>query len=258
LDYFQVTRDEGIALILIDRAAQRNAFNEKMWVGLAEIMESISADADARVVIITGAGNSFASGADITQLKDLTDKDKRVHYLHCVDRAIESIVRSPQPVLAMINGWAMGAGCELAIACDLRICAEEVKFGIPAVKLGITLHHSLIQRLVDLVGLAAAKELLLAGEPVSAARAYAIGLVNQVVPGPELEAVTFKLARIIAGNAPLAVRGMKESLALLSEYRDPADHSALEKLEKIAFESEDFIEGVTAFMEKRKPSWKGK
>ncbi len=245
-------------MILIDRAAQRNAFNEKMWIRLAEIMESISADSDTKVVIITGAGSSFASGADITQLKDLTDKDKRLQYLCCVDRAIESIIRCPQPVLAMINGWVMGAGCELAIACDLRICAEEAKFSIPAVKLGITLHHSLIRRIVDLVGVGVAKELLLVGEPVSAARAYTIGLVNQVVPASELEAVTNKVARIIAGNAPLAVRGMKEALFLLSEYRKPANYAGLEQLEKVAFESEDFIEGATAFMEKRKPVWKGK
>ena len=258
MQYFQISTENGIARVLIDRADQRNAFNEKMWVGFADIMKTVSEDTNIKVVVITGAGSSFASGVDITQLKDLTDQEKRFQYLYCVDRAIESIVRSPQPVLAMINGWAMGAGCELAIACDLRICAQDVKFSIPAAKLGITLHHSLIRRLVDLVGLAAAKELLLIGEPVSAERAYAIGLVNRIVTAAELESYTMQIARIMAGNAPLAVRGMKESLVLLSENREPANQAGLDRLDKIAFESEDFIEGVTAFMEKRKPVWKGK
>jgi len=258
LQYFQLSKEDGITEVLIDRSAQRNAFNEKMWMQLAEIMESCSADTGTKVVIITGAGNSFASGADITQLKDLTDTDKRHNYLCCVERAIESIVHCPQPVIAMINGWAIGAGCELAIACDIRICAEEAKFSVPAAKLGIVLHHSLIQRIVNLVGMATAKELLFVGEPVSAERAYAIGLVNKVTPASELKAVTAGMARKIADNAPLAVRGMKEALTRLSEPDQPKDLSGLDQLEKVAFESDDFLEGATAFMEKRKPVWKGK
>ncbi len=258
LQYFKLSREDGITEILIDRAARRNAFSEEMWIGLAEIMESCSTDTDTKVVIITGAGNTFASGADITQLKDLTDKNMRHRYLCCVERAIESIIDCPHPVIAMINGWAIGAGCELAIACDIRICSAEAKFSVPAAKLGIVLHHSLIRRILNLLGMAAAKELLFVGDPVSADRAYVLGLVNKVTSALELRAATAEMARKIAGNAPLAVRGMKEALTRLSEPGQPKDQSDLEQFEKIAFESDDFIEGATAFMEKRKPVWKGK
>jgi len=258
LQYFQLNAKNGIAEVLINRAKQRNAFNTEMWINFSEIMSSISADSTAKVVIITGTGNTFASGADINQLKELTDKEKHLRYLDYVDRAIESIIRCPQPVIAKINGWAVGAGCELAIACDLRICNKEAKFGIPAAKLGISLNHSLVQKVIDLVGVGAAKELLLIGEPVSAQRAYAMGLVNQVVPAPDLEKASQDMARKIAGNAPLALIGIKKAINRLSEHHELADYTDLEQLERNTFESEDFIEGVNAYMERRKPVWKGK
>ncbi len=258
MHYFQVNKRNGIAEVLIDRSEQRNAFNEEMWIRFSEIMASLSGDADTKVVVITGAGNTFASGADINKLKELTDKEKHLRYLSYVEKAIKSIVCCPHPVIAMINGWAVGAGCELAIACDLRICTEEAKFGIPAAKLGISLNYSLIQKIVDLVGVGAAKELLLVGEPVSAQRAYSIGLVNQVVPAQDLKTVTQKVAHKISGNAPLAVRGIKKAITKLCEHHELADYTELEQLERDTFESEDFIEGINAYMERRKPVWKGK
>jgi len=258
LEYFQLSKKNGIAEVLIDRSEQRNAFNEEMWIRFSEIMGSFSSDAATKVVIITGAGNTFASGADIYKLKELINKEKHLRYLNYVDRAIESIVNCPQPVIAMINGWAVGAGCELAIACDLRICTEDAKFAIPAAKLGISLNYSLIQKIVDLVGVGAAKELLLVGEAVSAQRAQAIGLVNQVVPALDLKAVTHRAAQKIAGNAPLAVRGIKTAITRLAEHHELKDYTELEQLERITFESDDFIEGINAYMERRKPVWKGK
>jgi enoyl-CoA hydratase/carnithine racemase len=258
LSYFQISKKDGIAKILINRAEQRNAFNAVMWVQLAGMMFSLAADEQTAVVIITGAGNSFASGADITQLQELAGKERHREYLSNVERAIESITGCPQPVIGMINGWAMGAGCELAISCDLRICAEEARFGIPAAKLGISLNYNLIQRLVNLVGIAAAKEMLLVGEPMPASRAYAIGLANQVVPAAELETATLKVARLIAGNAPLAVKGMKKAVNQCSaDHRCPSS-AAIDLIERSCFESEDFREGISAFLEKRKPAWKGK
>lgn len=258
MEYFQLEKEDGIARVLINRAEQRNAFNEMMWFRLAEIMETLSDDKNTQVVIITGKGSSFASGADISRLKDLIDQQTHLQYLATVDRAINSIFNCRQPVIAMINGWALGAGCELAIACDLRICCREAKFSIPAAKLGIALHYSLIQRIVDLVGVAAAKELLLIGEPVNSRWAYSAGLVNRVVSREKLEQETEKIARTIAGNAPLAVRGMKEAVNRLAEQGKSAENEALAQIERASFESEDFFEGASAFMEKRKPIWKGR
>ncbi|MEW5920839.1 MAG: enoyl-CoA hydratase/isomerase family protein [Bacillota bacterium] len=251
-------KKDHMARVIINRPAQRNAFSREMWTELAEVMRSLERDEGIRVVIITGEGATFAAGADLTQLAVQKEDKERHAYIALVEEALKSIVNFPYPVIAMINGPAIGAGCELALVCDLLICTEETVFAVPAAKLGIVLHYPLIQRLINLVGLSAAREILLLGEPFSAVRAYEMGLVNRVVPPSRLEEETFNLARIIVANAPLSVKGTKKAIAHWFSFQEEEDHSAMEELEGNSFRSEDFLEGLNAFFEKRRPNWRGR
>lgn len=257
MNYFLLEKKDNVARLTINRPAQRNAFNREMWGELARVMHSLQGDGEVRAVIITGAGATFAAGADLSQLAELKDDQERHAYVSLVEGALESIINFPYPVIAMINGPAIGAGCELALVCDLLLCTEETVFAIPSAKLGIVLHYGLIQRLINLVGLSAAKEILLLGEPFSAGRAYDMGLVNRVVPASQLEDETYGMATTIAANAPLSVKGTKQAIAHWFSFQEGEDHEEMEELEGCSFRSEDFLEGLSAFFEKRKPNWRG-
>lgn len=256
MSYFLVERNQEIHKITINRPDQSNAFNSEMWHQFTEIIDSLSDDIETRAIIITGMGKNFAAGNDISEISKWTDKEKHRKYQGFMDKAFKSIKRYPQPVIAMINGWCMGAGCELALYCDLRICSEEARFGIPAAKLGIVLNYEMIQELVNVVGVSAAKEILLVADSISASRAYDIGLVNQVVAASELEEKTADLAKKIALNAPLAIRGMKKGVDSYFKFQAQINHS--DEAEVESFESEDHSEAIKAFLEKRKPVWRGK
>lgn len=255
---FLVEKSNHVARVTINRPAQRNAFYREMWGELAAIMHSLEKDGEVRVVIITGAGATFAAGADLSQLAELKEDNVRHAYTQLVDEALESIMNFPYPVIAMINGPAIGAGCEVAIVCDLLVCTEETVFAVPSAKLGIVLPYSLVQRLLNLVGLSATREILFLGESFSAKRAYQMGMVNRIVPKAQLEEETNKMASKIAANAPIAVKGSKKAIAHWFSFQDGEDHDEMEKLEGDSFRSDDFLEGLSAFFEKRRPTWRGR
>src|SRR5437588_6397498 len=252
-----VERRERVAIITINRPDKRNALSIKTREEGSAALEELRADDSVRVVVITGAGDkAFIAGADIAEFAGRTAVTQRdVMTGRSLFTAIDSF---PKPVIAMINGYCLGGGCELAMACDLRIASERASFGQPEINLGIIPGGGGTQRLTHLVGEGKAMELILTGEIINAQAAHAIGLVNTVVPHEELEAKTLEIANRIAEKSPIALRLAKE--AVKTAARSTLDEGLRREIDLFAlcFSSEDKDEGVKAFLEKRKPEFKGR
>ena len=252
-----VERRERVAIVTINRPGKMNALNIQTREEGAAALEELRADESVRVVVFTGAGEkAFVAGADIAEFAGRTAVTQRdVMTGRSLFTAIDTF---PKPVIAMINGYCLGGGCELALACDLRIAGERASFGQPEINLGIIPGGGGTQRLTHLVGEGKAMELILTGEIINAQTAYAYGLVNMVVPTEELEAKTLEIANRIAEKSPIALRMAKEAVKTAS--RSPLDEGLRREIDLFAlcFSSEDKDEGVKAFMEKRKPEFKGR
>jgi len=245
-----------IATLTIDRPAVRNALDRETVGAMSAALRDLAARDDVGALVITGAGDRvFVAGADIRQMRERRRDDG----LAAINSSVFSEVeRFPHPTIAAVNGHAMGGGCELALACDLRVAAAHAKFGQPEVGLGIIPGAGATQRLPRLIGLGRAKHLVLTGDPIDADTALAWGLVSAVVPGPEVVDAARALARRILARGPLAVRLAK--LALNASTRVDQDSGLLiETLaQAICFESEDKREGMSAFLEKRTPKFRGR
>jgi len=252
-----VERRGAVAIITINRPEKRNALNIKTREEGAAALEQLQADDGVRVVIITGAGDkAFIAGADIGEFAGRTALTQRAIMLgRSLFTAIDVF---PKPVIAMVNGYCLGGGCELALACDLRIASETAAFGQPEINLGIIPGGGGTQRLTRLIGEGKSMELILTGEIIDAATALNLGLVNHVVPADQLEAKTMEIANRMAEKSPIALRMAKEAVKLAS--RSNLDEGLRREVDLFAlcFSSEDKDEGVGAFLEKRKPSFKGK
>lgn len=258
-NYFQIDKEDHICTITINRPNQRNAFNTEMWNNLNEIMTNLQYDSQVRVAIITGNGNTFSAGADLAEfLKSSAGGSVTAARDYPVEHCLDSILNYPNPVIAMVNGYALAGGCELAIACDLRIAADTAKFGMPLARVGIMFSYGLAQRLINAFGITLAKEILFTGRMIEAQRAREIGMINEVVPPDQLRSVTMKMAKEIAANAPLSVRGFKTmSNSCLSFWQPPVE-ADLDAIRSECFASEDAKEGLRAFLEKRKPVFQGR
>jgi len=255
-----VQKEGPKAFIVFNRPEQRNSITYEMWREIAGIVGELDQDPAVRVILLTGAGDkSFAAGADITQFKtQRSDPEGARAYNEVVDNALKAIENAKKPVIAMINGYAVGGGLELAVACDLRISSDHAKFGLPAARLGIVISFTDTRRLIHLVGPAYAKEILFTGQLFTAQEAREMGLVNRVVAHDQLRPFTLEMADAIAQNAPLSVQGAKKMINHCLEDPalnrvDPQD----EHLHLSCFMTEDFKEGVNAFLDKRKPVFKG-
>jgi enoyl-CoA hydratase len=252
-----VERRDRVALITINRPDKRNALNIKTREEGAAALDELAQDDSVRVVIFTGAGDkAFIAGADIGEFAGRTAVAQRSVMLgRSLFTAIDNF---PKPVIAMINGYCLGGGNELAMACDLRVASETATFGQPEINLGIIPGGGGTQRLTRLVGEGKAMELILTGEMIDARTAAAIGLINMVVPAADLEAKTMELANRIAEKSPIALRMAKEAVKLAS--RSNLDEGLRREIDLFAlcFSSEDKDEGVKAFLEKRKPEFKGR
>jgi len=252
-----IERRERVAIITINRPEKRNALNIQTRAEGAAALEELRDDESIRVVIFTGAGDkAFIAGADIAEFAGRTAVTQRdVMTGRSLFTAIDTF---PKPVIAMVNGYCLGGGCELALACDLRVASERASFGQPEINLGIIPGGGGTQRLTHLVGEGKAMELILTGEIINAQTAYSYGLVNLVVPAEELEAKTLEIANRIAEKSPIALRMAKEAVKTAS--RATLDEGLRREIDLFAlcFSSADKDEGVTAFLEKRKADFKGR
>ena len=252
-------KESGVGWLIFNNPGKLNAISLEMWEAALEAMADYAADPAVRVMVVTGAGGkAFASGADISKFKDERQEAEAVaRYQATTQKAYSAIQAMPIPTIAMVRGYCIGGGTAAAICCDIRVCTENAKFGIPAAKLGLGYGLNRAQPLVDLVGPAYAKEMFFTGRQCDAREAEKMGLVNRVVADDALEATVEEMAATIAGNAPLTVRCAK--LVVGEALKDVAerDVAATERAVAACFASNDYKEGQAAFMEKRKPRFTG-
>ena len=248
---------DGIGYVTINRPEKLNALNDQVMADLQACFESLQANAGVRAVILTGAGEkAFVAGADIGVLATQTPVEGKERSLRG-QRTLDLIENLGKPVIAAINGFALGGGCELAMACTLRVAAENARLGQPEVKLGIVPGYAGTQRLPRLVGKGRALELILAGEPISAPEAWRIGLVNQVVAAGDLMAASEKVAGKILANGPLAVRFAMEAVNRGCEMTQDQGQFLEATLFGLCCATADMKEGTRAFLEKRPPKFTG-
>ena len=253
-----VERDGAVALVTINRPAKLNALNAQTIAELGQVMGTLGADPDVRAVVLTGAGEkAFVAGADINELAVQTPAQGKEHAA-AGQRVFDRIASLGKPVIAALNGFTLGGGCELAMACTLRIAADSARLGQPEVNLGLTPGYAGSQRLPRLVGRGIALELLLTGDMIGAQRAYEIGLVNRVVPAADLRAEAMKLAAHLASKAPVAVQYILEMVQHGAEMPLAEAQHLEATLFGLVASTDDMKEGTRAFLEKRKADWKGR
>lgn len=251
--------EDGIGWMTFNNPERRNALSLEMWEGISAIMESFQRDDAVRVVVMKGAGDkAFVSGADISQFDEKrANAEQAEAYSATMAGARRRLAELDKPLIAMIRGYCLGGGLTVALNADIRIASEDSQFGVPAARLGIAYGYDAMKQLVDLVGPSFAKEIAFSARRLSAEETLRIGLVNRVVPAGELEKTVRELAVTIATNAPMSVRAAKFTIG--ETLRDPGkrDFDAMERMVKACFESQDYVEGRTAFMQKRKPNFTG-
>lgn len=252
-------KQDGVGWMILNNPERHNAISLEMWDAALEIMADFAADASVRVMVLTGAGSrAFASGADISKFKDeRQEAEAVVRYQATTQKAYETLQGMSIPTIAMVRGYCIGGGTAVAVCCDLRICNENAKFGVPAAKLGLGYGLNRARPLVDLVGPALAKEMFFTGRHFDAREAERMGLVNRVVADDMLEATVQEIARTIAENAPLTVRCAKLVVGEAMKDAKDRDVAATERAVEACFKSGDYKEGQAAFMEKRKPRFIG-
>jgi enoyl-CoA hydratase/carnithine racemase len=251
---------DGVGIITFNNPEKRNAMSLDMWEGLGQALVELRDDADVRVVILVGAGDkAFVSGADISQFeKTRHNAEAATEYSKRSDAQRALLANFPKPTIACIRGFCLGGGMQVAMMSDIRIAADNSQFGIPAAKLGIAYGYDGLKHLVSLVGPSWARLIMYTGMRIDAAEALRIGLVERVLPGGELWDATMEIARTISTNAPLAIQAAKITIAQVLRDESHRDMEAIKQIGNACMDSEDFREGRTAFMEKRKALFKGR
>ncbi len=254
-------KEPPLAWIVFNRPERRNAVSLEMWQALPDLVAEVADDPAVRVLILRGGGEeSFISGADISQFgKVRSSKETMGIYNRATGAALRSLEQLEKPLVAMIHGFCRGGGCSVALMCDLRVCADDASFGIPAARLGIAYAiETGVERLVHAVGAANAAEILMTARTYGAEEAHHMGLVNRVIAKAELEPFTREYATKMADNAPLSVAAHKFFVRESTKTANLRDAEKIKALSAACSESQDYREGVRAFMEKRRPQFQGK
>jgi enoyl-CoA hydratase/carnithine racemase len=254
-----VERHGAVGWIVFDQPAKRNAINGAMWRGILPAMAGFDADPQVRCIAFRGAGTeAFAAGADISEFETIRAKREAVaEYDGLLDRVLHAIQDSRKPSLAMIHGFCMGGGLEVALACDLRYSGQSGQFGIPAARLGLAYNIEGHKRLLETVGHARAREIMFLGKRYSAAQALAMGLVHDVVDDAKLESHVAEILDTLARNAPLSIANSKTIIEEYAKSSGTPDHARMQAAIERCAKSADYQEGRRAFMEKRKPEFRG-
>ena len=255
----QTSIDDAVLHIRFNNPAKHNALTMDMWEGVPGLVRQAEKDDRVRLVVFSGVGDkSFISGADISQFDDLRAAKEAVkHYEQTAEGALQSILECAKPTIACIRGYCIGGGMNVAISCDIRVASTDALFSIPATRLGLGYRVSAMQNLVNLVGPGFAQDIFFTGRRLDAAEALRIGLVNRVAAPNELDALLKEYTSAIATGAPLTIRAGKRIVREVLKA-DGIDMDACRKLISDCFDSDDYAEGRRAFMEKRKPQFKGR
>jgi enoyl-CoA hydratase/carnithine racemase len=253
-------RSGAIAHIVFNNPEKHNATSLEMWARMGELASEFAADPEVRVLVISGAGGkAFVSGADISKFEtERASKEAVEHYNAVSVKANSALWSFPKPVVAKINGYCIGGGMNVAMGCDVRICEDKARFGIPAARLGLGYGPTNFKKVADVIGPAMALDLFYSARQLDAAEALRIGLVNMVVPAAELDKAVDDYCAKIAENAPMTIAAIKASARELARPEKERDLARVERMVDACFASQDYIEGRRAFMEKRKPRFQGR
>ena len=246
---------DGIATLTLNRPEKRNAINSAMMASLTAHLNDLEQHRDVRVVVLRGAGKVFCAGRDLREMSQQQSAEGTAQT--GVVELFHQLEALRHPTIAMVQGDALAGGCELALHCDLRVAAAVARFGMPLARLGLVVPFELTCKLIEVLGPALTRQFLFTAQPIQAHRAYEIGLVHQVVPPDDLEQATYTMARAIAGNAPLALEGIKANIQRALALREQIVHADLDEMVQRTRHSADAREGVRAWLEKRQPVFRG-